>query len=233
MQEMIAGAPRLLDHLGSASRAHFDGLQALLQAEGVEYTINPRLVRGLDYYNLTVFEWITESLGSQGTICGGGRYDPLIERLGGKPAPASGFAIGVERVIELMREAQSVTPPPACDVYVVHQGGATAVAAMQVAERLRDAGLDVLLHAGEASLKSQMKRADASGADYAVIVGEAELAAGQAAVKPMRGGAAQQGVALDALADWLVDAMSAASAMNAMSEPAEEASNEPANGKAK
>jgi histidyl-tRNA synthetase len=219
MQQMIAGAPRLLDHLGAASRAHFEGLQSLLRAEGVEYTINPRLVRGLDYYNLTVFEWITERLGSQGTICGGGRYDPLIERLGGKPAPATGFAIGVERVIELMRECGVAPAGGGCDVYVVHQGGATAAAAMQAAERLRDAGLDVVLHAGDASLKSQMKRADASGAEYAVIVGESELAAGTAAVKPLRaaatteaagtGAAAQRTVPMSALPDLLVDALSA------------------------
>lgn len=212
LQEMNAGAPRLLDHLGAASRAHFEGLQALLRAEGIEYTINPRLVRGLDYYNLTVFEWITERLGSQGTICGGGRYDPLIERLGGKPAPATGFAIGVERVIELMqeilRESKSAPAAAVCDVYVLHQGGETAVAAMQAAERLRDAGLDVVLHAGGASLKSQMKRADASGAEYAVIVGEAELAAGSAAVKPLRGGAAQRTVPLSGLAELLVETIS-------------------------
>jgi histidyl-tRNA synthetase len=185
MQELVAGAPRMLDYLGADSRAHFERLQGLLQGEGVEFAINPRLVRGLDYYNLTVYEWITDRLGAQGTICGGGRYDPLIEMLGGKPAPACGFAIGVERVIELLRETQR--PDRAhCDVYVLHQGGASSAAALHAAERLRDAGLDVILHAGEASLKSQMKRADASGAAFAVIVGEAEAAGGVAAVKALR-----------------------------------------------
>jgi histidyl-tRNA synthetase len=186
MQELVANAPKLIDQLGAASRAHFDGLQALLATAGVEYTINPRLVRGLDYYNLTVFEWVTERLGAQGTICGGGRYDPLIELLGGKPTPAAGFAMGVERVIELMRETGTVVDGASCDAYVLHQGGTTLPVALRAAEALRDAGLDVILHAGDASLKSQMKRADASGAEFAVIVGESEAAQGMAAVKGMR-----------------------------------------------
>ena len=186
MQALVGAAPRLLDYLGAESLAHFEGLQALLKDSGVEYTINPRLVRGLDYYNLTVFEWITDRLGAQGTICGGGRYDPLMEMLGGKPAPASGYAIGIERVIELMRGAGSVTPAPSCDVYVLHQGGTTQLRAMQAAELLRDAGLDVILHAGEGSLKSQMRKADASGAEFALIVGAVEAAQGGAAVKALR-----------------------------------------------
>ncbi len=186
LQPVVAEAPRLLDYLGAESLAHFDRLRQLLGAAGVAFTINPRLVRGLDYYNLTVYEWITDRLGAQGTICGGGRYDPLIERLGGKPAPACGFAIGVERVIELMRAAGGADSPAQCDVYVVHQGGATLGPALAAGEVLRDAGLDVIVHAGEAGLKSQMRRADASGAEFAVIVGEAEAREGAAAVRALR-----------------------------------------------
>ena len=216
LRSIVAAAPQITDYLGAASREHFDGLQALLRAAGIEFTVNPRMVRGLDYYNLTVFEWITDALGAQGTLCGGGRYDPLIERMGGKPTPGIGFGMGVERVIELLKDAGSVDTAPGCDAYVLHQGGATQAQAFLVAEQLRDAGLDVILHAGEASLKSQMKRADASGAEYAVIVGEAELAAGTAAVKALRGGAAERAfaqqttVALPQLADALVEALSAA-----------------------
>jgi histidyl-tRNA synthetase len=186
LREIVAAAPSIVDYLGDASRAFFDGLQQLLRAAGIEFTVNPRLVRGLDYYNLTVFEWITESLGSQGTICGGGRYDPLTERIGGKPAPSCGYAIGVERVIELLREQVGRQSVARTDVYVVHQGGATASAAFLLAERLRDGGLDVTYNAGSSSLKSQMKRADASGAAFAVIVGEGELAQGAASVKALR-----------------------------------------------
>ncbi|MDZ7652265.1 MAG: histidine--tRNA ligase [Burkholderiaceae bacterium] len=216
LQGIVAEAPQITSYLGEASRRHFEGVQALLTAAGIGFTVNPRMVRGLDYYNLTVFEWITDALGSQGTICGGGRYDPLIERMGGKPTPGIGFGMGVERVIELIKEAGSVEVAPGCDVYVLHQGGATQLRAFLVAEQLRDAGLDVVLHAGEASLKSQMKKADASGAEYAVIVGEAELAAGTAAVKALRSGqgerafAQQTPVPLDRLAENLVDALAAA-----------------------
>jgi histidyl-tRNA synthetase len=209
MQQLVVGAPRLLDYLGEASLAHFESLQRLLRSAGVEFTINPRLVRGLDYYNLTVFEWVTDRLGAQGTVCGGGRYDGLIELLGGKPAPACGFSIGIDRVIELMRDNPASGARPDCDVYVLHQGGDTVEPAMGAAERLRDAGLDVILHAGEASLKSQMKRADASGARYAVIVGEQEAAASTAGVKALRAAdaaaefAQQKAVALDLLAPTL------------------------------
>ena len=176
----------------------------------MEFTVNPRLVRGLDYYNLTVFEWITDELGSQGTLCGGGRYDPLIELLGGKPTPAIGFAIGVERVIECLKQSGNVEAAAAVDVYVVHQGSATAAQAFLVAEQLRDAGLDVICHAGEASLKSQMKRADASGAEFAVIIGEAELAANSASVKALRSPSSEQRIVpLETLADTLVVTLSA------------------------
>jgi histidyl-tRNA synthetase len=213
MSGVVAQAPQITAYLGECSRAHFEGLQGLLVAAGIDFTVNPRLVRGLDYYNLTVFEWISDALGAQGTICGGGRYDPLVERIGGRASPSCGFAIGVERVIELLKESGSADTGIAADVYVVHQGGATAVEAFIAAERLRDAGLDVVFHAGDGSLKSQMKKADASGAEYAVIVGESELAGRTAAVKALRGpvGAAGSGeqriVPLDRLADQLVDAL--------------------------
>jgi histidyl-tRNA synthetase len=213
LAEVVASAPRITDYLGDASRAHFEGLQSLLRAAGIEFTVNPRMVRGLDYYNLTVFEWITDALGAQGTLCGGGRYDPLIERLGGKPTPGVGFGMGIERVIELLRESGTVPAGPGTDIYVLHQGGATRHGAFLLAERLRDAGLDVILHAGDASLKSQMKKADASGAEYAVIVGEAEAAAGAAAIKALRQAdpaapfAEQRIVPLADVPDALVDAM--------------------------
>ncbi len=217
LADIVAGAPRITEYLGEGSRAHFEGLQALLRAAGIEFTVNPRMVRGLDYYNLTVFEWITDALGAQGTLCGGGRYDPLIERMGGRPTPGIGFGMGIERVIELVKEARLADTAASTDVYVLHQGGATQRQAFLVAERLRDAGLDVILHAGEASMKSQMKKADASGAQYAVIIGEAELGAGTAAVKALRAGeptqpfAQQTTLALDALGDALVDALVATS----------------------
>jgi histidyl-tRNA synthetase len=215
MQELVAAAPSILGYLGRESRAHFERLQELLAVGGIEYSINHRLVRGLDYYSRTVFEWITDRLGAQGTICGGGRYDPLIEMLGGRPAPACGFAIGIERVIELMREAGATPRAADCDAYILHQGGATQSLAFRAAERLRDAGLNVILHAGEASLKSQMKRADASGAQYAVIVGESEAAEGKAAVKALRATAdaspfaQQQSVPLGELGETLAAALGA------------------------
>ena len=212
---LLNDAPQITAFLGEASRQHFEGLQQLLAAADIEFKINPRLVRGLDYYNLTVFEWITDELGSQGTLCGGGRYDTLIELLGGKPTPAIGFAIGIERVIECLTQSGQIDSSAQTDVYVVHQGGATARRAFLAAEQLRDAGLDVIFHAGEASLKSQMKRADASGAEFAVIIGETELASDAASVKNLRaplGGAKaeQRIVPLHLLADTLVLELSAA-----------------------
>jgi len=214
LADIIASAPRITDYLGEASRAHFEGLQALLRAADIEFTVNPRMVRGLDYYSLTVFEWMTDALGAQGTLCGGGRYDPLIERMGGKPTPGIGFGLGIERVIELLRETESVDVESTTDVYVLHQGGSTRTRAFLLAEQLRNAGLDVILHAGDASLKSQMKKADASGAEYAVIVGEEEAARDSAAVKALRAGASaafaeQRIVPLDRIADALVEALSA------------------------
>ncbi|MFP5405408.1 MAG: histidine--tRNA ligase, partial [Gammaproteobacteria bacterium] len=161
MAAIVDSAPQLVDFLGDASRAHFERLQALLKAQNVPFRINPRLVRGLDYYNLTVFEWVARVGNTPLTVCGGGRYDPLIEMLGGKPAPACGCAIGVERVLELMRGQGGAPAQAQCDVYVVHHGDVTLEAAMQVAERVRDAGFDVILHCGGGSFKSQFRRADA------------------------------------------------------------------------
>ena len=214
-QACLQRAPRLLDYLGEASLAHFERVQQLLRLQGVPFQINERLVRGMDYYNLTVFEWVTDRLGAQGTICGGGRYDGLFELLGGKPTPACGFSIGVERVLELMSEGGGDDPAATCDAYVLHQGGATYEAALRAAEMLRDAGLDVVLHAGEASLKSQMKKADASGAEFAVIVGADEQASGTVSVKPLRAGPSaaafgeQARIGAGELAQRLVDALSA------------------------
>jgi len=212
MQEMVNAAPKLLDYLGEESRAHFEGVQKILRHNAIPFTINPRLVRGMDYYNRTVFEWVTDQLGSQGTVCGGGRYDPLVEMFGGKPTPACGFAMGVERLLELMKASGEQFAPNQCDVYIVHQGEAAQLQASVVAERLRDAGLDVVLHCAAAtgigSFKSQMKRADGSGAAYAVIIGEDEIAQGTAVVKEMRNAEAagnQASVPFEGIADYLVD----------------------------
>ncbi|CAM3708627.1 histidine--tRNA ligase [Bordetella sputigena] len=203
MQAMADSAPRLFDFLGDESRAHFDGVRQLLDDAGIAYRLNPRLVRGLDYYNLTVFEWVTDRLGAQGTVCGGGRYDGLIELLGGKPAPAVGFAIGMERLLDLWEQTAPAEPVPECDVYVVHQGPEAQRLAAKVAEQLRDAGLSVIVHAGAASFKVQFKRADGSGARVAVILGADEVAAGTASVKFLRGDAEQRQVPLAELAQAL------------------------------
>jgi histidyl-tRNA synthetase len=208
LQEMADGAPRLLDYLGAESLAHFEGVKTRLDDAGIAYTINPRMVRGLDYYNRTVFEWVTGSLGAQATVCGGGRYDGLIELLGGKPAPGIGFAIGFERLLDLWNQSQPAEPEAVCDVYVVHQGDAASRRAAVVAEQLRDAGLDVIVHAGGGSFKSQMKRADQSGAEYAVVIGEDEVARAQVAIKPLREAEqTQHAVAESQAADWLVERM--------------------------
>jgi histidyl-tRNA synthetase len=201
VQQVVASAPALMDYLGAASRAHFDGLQRLLAAAGVTFAVNPKLVRGLDYYNLTVFEWISDRLGAQGTVCGGGRYDGLFAQLGGKPAPGVGFAAGVERLVALLG-APAPTGPSA---YLVHQGAGTLEYAFALGEELRAAGFAVVLHAGGGSFKSQMKRADASGAALALIVGEDELKAAAVSVKPLRDARPQQRVARAALAAQLAD----------------------------
>ena len=186
MQEMIAGAPRLMEHLGVESLAHFEGVQQVLRDVGIPYEINTRLVRGLDYYNLTVFEWVTDKLGAQGTVCAGGRYDGLVEQLGGKPTPACGFAMGVERLVTLIRESGGDPAPESVDVYLVYQGDAASRLAPRVAEGLRDQGIDVLFNCGGGSFKSQMKKADASGATFAVIIGDDEADAGEVTLKPLR-----------------------------------------------
>ncbi|MBA3997824.1 MAG: histidine--tRNA ligase [Candidatus Accumulibacter sp.] len=211
MQEMIAGAPKLIDHLGAESLAHFEGVQQVLRDAGQPYEINPRLVRGLDYYNLTVFEWVTDRLGAQGTVCAGGRYDGLVEQLGGKPAPACGFAMGVERLIALIRDAGGEPAAPGVDVYVVHQGAAASRLAPRVAEGLRDNGIDVLFHCGGGSFKSQMKKADASGAAFAVIIGDDEAAAGEVTLKTLRSEDGQPGqqkrVGVDNVADEIMNSL--------------------------
>ena len=212
MQDLVNAAPRLLDYLGEESLAHFDGLKNILDRAAVQYTVNPRLVRGLDYYNRTVFEWVTDELGSQGTICAGGRYDPLIETFGGKATPAVGFAMGMERIIELMKAMGEPAEPNVCDVYMVHQGDEARMQAFILAERIRDAGLDVVLHCatptGAGSFKSQMKKADGSGAAFAVIIGDDEIANNAAQVKTMRGEANEQqqsSVPFEGVVDYLVD----------------------------
>ncbi len=184
MQNLIEGAPRLIDHLGDETRAHFNGLCKRLEAVDIPYTVNPRLVRGLDYYNRTVFEWVTTKLGSQGTIAGGGRYDSLVARLGGDVTPACGFGIGLERVFLLMQE-YGVTAEIKPDGYMVNVGELAEAAVAKIAEQLRDAGLSVVTHAGGGSFKSQMKKADRSGARFALILGDDEVQANQIAVKPM------------------------------------------------
>jgi histidyl-tRNA synthetase len=188
MQELIAGAPRLADELEDDALRHFEEVQAILTRHNLAFEINPRLVRGLDYYNRTVFEWVTTRLGAQGTVCAGGRYDGLFEQVGGKPVPATGFAMGVERLVALLHEDGMVLPKAQVDVYVVHQGELASRLASQVAEQMRDDKLRVLLHCGGGSFKSQMKKADASGAAVAVVIGDDEAQANEVSVKPMQGG---------------------------------------------
>ena len=207
MQALAEGAPRLIDHLGEASRKHFDAVRAVLDANGIAYTINPRLVRGLDYYNLTVFEFVTEALGAQGTICGGGRYDYLIEQIGGKGAPAVGWALGVERVLELLQEEGVQVPEPVPDAYAVIPDATALPAVMRCLQALRAEGVAVQMHAGAGegmgSMKSQFKRADASGARFALIFGADELAAGELTLKALRDGSgAQSRVSLADVAGW-------------------------------
>ncbi len=205
LQELCAAAPRLIDFLGAESLAHFEGVQRILRDAGVPYKINPRLVRGLDYYNLTVFEWVTDRLGAQGTVCAGGRFDGLVGQLGGKQAPACGFAMGIERLIALIKESGGEPATPAPDVYLVHQGDDAARLAFRVAEGLRDQGIDVLLHCGGGSFKSQMKKADGSGATFAVIIGDNETATGEALLNTLREeGGAQLKLKVDDLADAII-----------------------------
>jgi histidyl-tRNA synthetase len=203
MQAMIEAAPKLIDEMDDVSRAHFEDMQAILNDAGIAYRINTRLVRGLDYYNATVFEWVTTRLGAQGTVCAGGRYDSLIEQIGGKPAPACGYAMGVERLLALMQEQGDQPPALPPDAYLVHAGELAARIAPHIAESLRDAGLSVILHCGGGSFKSQMKKADASGADVAIIIGDDEAAAGEASIKPLRGTGEQKRVSLNNLPEAL------------------------------
>jgi len=195
MQAMIEAAPKLLDSLGEESRAHFAGVTHQLDQLGVKWTLNTRLVRGLDYYNRTVFEWVTSKLGSQGTIAGGGRYDSLVQSLGGKETPACGFGIGLERVFLLMQEC-GIEASNSPDVYLVNVGDIASKAALAIAEALRDSGLSVNLHAGGGSFKSQMKKADQSGAPYALILGDDEVAANEVCLKPLRENGEQRKMSL-------------------------------------
>ena len=196
MQAVAEGAPKLMDFLGEASLAHFNTLRALLDASGVSYTINPRLVRGMDYYNLTVFEFVTQSLGSQGTICGGGRYDYLIEQIGGKPAPAVGWALGVERVLELLKEQDLLPTATHADVYAIVPDASAMPLVFEALHALRSQGVSVQMHAGAGeglgSMKSQFKKADASGARFALIFGADELARQEVTWKSLRDGQGQQ-----------------------------------------
>jgi histidyl-tRNA synthetase len=214
MQALIEAAPKLTDFIGTASLAHLNAVREALDAAGQAYRINPRLVRGLDYYNLTVFEWITDKLGSQGTVCGGGRYDGLFEQLGGKATPAVGWGMGVERML-LLLEATGVQPAAAApDVYAVVPSAAASSVAIATCEALRTAGVSVLMHAAAreawGSMKSQFRRADASGARFALIFGDAELAQGAVALKSLREpGAAQRQLPLAEVTRWAAELLNA------------------------
>ncbi len=201
---VVASAPPLMNFLGPASLAHFDAVRATLDAAGLAYCINPRLVRGMDYYNLTVFEWTSDLLGAQSTVCGGGRYDQLIETLGGKPAPGIGFGLGMERLMLMLDAAGIRAPSSSPQAYALVPDATALPRVMPVLDVLRSAGVSVLMNAGGGSMKAQFKRADASGAAFALIFGADELAAGQVAIKPLRAGegAAQFTRALDNAAAW-------------------------------
>ncbi len=200
MQALILAAPSLMDELEEDALKHFETVQKTLRRHEVAFEINPRLVRGLDYYNRTVFEWTTTRLGAQGTICAGGRFDGLIEQMGGKPTPATGFAIGIERILALLQDDGMIAPRALLDAYVVHQGEMAGEMAGLLAEGLRDQGLSALLDCGGGSFKSQMKRADASGASFAVILGDNEASTGLATLKSLRGGE-QVSVPVDELSE--------------------------------
>jgi len=190
MQDLVNAAPRLIDHLGPESMAHFNGLRTILDANGVLYSVNTRLVRGMDYYNLSVFEFVTDQLGSQGTVCAGGRYDGLVGQVGGKAAPAVGWALGMERILELIKAAQLLPVEPSPDVYAVVPDVSGWPVVSRVLRTLRSQGIRVQMHAGGSdgmgSMKSQFKKADVSGARYALVFGQTELQQGMAALKPLR-----------------------------------------------
>jgi len=218
---MLDAAPRLIDFLDAESLAHFNGLRRLLDHANVPYQVNARLVRGMDYYNRTVFEWTTKALGAQGTICGGGRYDPLMALSGARHPAAIGFAVGIERVLELMKAGGENWQRSECDVYVVHQGETAQLQALVAAERLRTAGLDVILHCAAlgsgAGFKQQMKRADTSGANFAIIIGDDEVAAQSVTLKFLRSAngtseQTQRSVPFEQIVDAIVDAMTGAHA---------------------
>lgn len=211
MQALVEAAPKLMDFLGADSLRHFDTWRKLLEKQGVSYRINPCLVRGMDYYNLSVFEFVTTELGAQGTVCAGGRYDGLFAQIGGKATPAVGWALGVERILELLKAQQSLPPVPVPDAYAVIPDAAAVPVALNVLRSLRQAGVSVLMHAqgneGMGSMKSQFKKADASGARFALIFGEQELAQGQVALKSLRGersdsASGQQLLDLADVANW-------------------------------
>jgi histidyl-tRNA synthetase len=205
MQALVEAAPKLMEDLDEPSLQHFESLQTMLNAAGIPFRINTRLVRGLDYYNATVFEWVTTRLGAQGTVCAGGRYDSLIEQIGGKPAPACGYAMGVERLLALLQDQSFVPPVLAPDVYIVHVGEQADRLAMQVSEQMRDAGLCAVLHCGGGSFKSQMKKADASGARYAAIIGDDEAAVGELSLKPLRHEGEQARISVAAALEMLAE----------------------------
>ncbi len=214
MQALVQEAPVLLDYLGADSRAHLQAICAVLDAAGLAYRINPRLVRGMDYYNLTVFEWVTPHLGAQATVCGGGRYDTLIEQLGGKPAPGVGFGLGIERLLLLLDAVAVPTPASAPHAYAVVPDLAALPVVMPVLETLRQSGVNVVLNAGGGSMKSQFKKADASGATHALIFGVDELARGEVAIKMLRGdpqqpAAAQRTQSLASASTWAASLLNA------------------------
>ena len=202
MAEIVAAAPVITDHLDDESRAHFDALCTILDSAGISYSINPRLVRGLDYYSKTVFEWLTDQLGAQGAVCSGGRYDLLVEQLGGSATPAIGWALGVERLVALLRATGFPFADPIPDVYMVLAGGKAESAGLPLAEKLRDKipGLRLEVNCGGGSFKSQFRRADRSGAGLAIVIGDAETEQRRAGLKPLRGGDKQVDVAWDELA---------------------------------
>jgi histidyl-tRNA synthetase len=204
-QEILQGAPVLSDFMDNESKQHFEGLRGLLDDNGIAYTVNPNIVRGLDYYNKTVFEWITTTLGSQGTVCGGGRYDGLVEQLGGKPSPGVGFAMGIDRLSLMLAEKMELSKD--ADVYVVSHGNAARATALRLAESIRDqlSGKKIVVHCGDGKFKSQMKKADASGADLALVLGEDEVATGTVGIKSLREGGAQSTISQETLTQYCID----------------------------
>ncbi|OOF41326.1 histidine--tRNA ligase [Rodentibacter rarus] len=206
LQQVLDDAPKLLDYLDDESREHFAQLCALLDSVGIAYEINPKLVRGLDYYNKTVFEWVTSALGAQGTVCGGGRYDGLVEQLGGHAAPGVGFAMGLERLVLLVQEVNASIPlKSAVDIYLVYQGEGTALAAFQLAEKIRSAlpQLGTMLHCSGGNFKKQFRRADKSGATLALVIGESEMLNNQVVVKHLQGGVEQQTLDIEKVIDYI------------------------------